>query len=451
MPQPNNVLLGTAIDPKPTRVVLMLPMWFFQLYLTMTVLVFAFGPWPWPVPTPPLLYLFLIYAQVALWLGYKFGLRADKGGYYSRIKLDALIKISLTISIIWILPNFMLRLGIESLDYSLIVEAIAKGFINPAEMYAARAQAMAEIQKTPFIGYIALLLYPVLWLTVPLAVFYWERLGRNSKLLFIFYVTADILSWVAIGTNKGIAEFFALSFCLIIARKPTILTAFNPARWAKILIIFFVGVTVIFTFFTTSMTGRGKGSIPMEDRASHISADRNNWMLCLLNEDAQGAVAAATSYMGQGYYALGLALNEPFDWSYGVGNSYYLTGLSKIFIGQSDVADRTYPAKTEKFNLDRFVYWHSFYSWIASDLTFPGTIVFVFLIGRLFAMAWIDVLGKQNPFAVAFFALLLIMLFYFPANNQVFAFANTANAFFVILPLWLLTRKRYKLFRSQER
>ena len=56
-------------------------------------------------------------------------------------------------------------------------------------------------------------------------------------------------------------------------------------------------------------------------------------------------------------------------------------------------------------------------------------------------MVWMDTLHRENPFAVVLFALLLIMLYYFPVNNQVLAFYPTAIPFWAFLFLWLNARR----------
>lgn len=439
-----------AVPSLPRRVV-MFPIWFFQFYLSVTVFLFAFGPWPWPVPDPFALYLFLFCAQFALWFGYRTGLNSSQGGYFGRWRIDTLIKISLLMNLVWIVPSFMLRMNIEVLNIAEIIGAIARGFLDPGSNYLARAQAFSELEKTPFFGYISLLISPLLWLLVPLGVVYWSRLNRITRYLFVFFVIADLLSWVAIGTNKGLADFVILLPWLLVAKSPELIANIKPARIFKILIIFLLGFILLFSFFTLGMSGRGHESIPTYNEAARIEIDKENWMVSMLPPEGQGAVATFTSYLVQGYYALSLALEEPFESTYGLGNSYYLTGLAQHFIGKGVISDRTYPAKIEKYGWDRLTQWHSFYTWIASDVSFVGTIVVVFLIGRLFAMVWLDVLRKNNPFAVALFALLIIMLFYFPANNQVLAFSGTANPFFFLLVCWLLTRKRYYVFNTMEK
>jgi|ERR1039457_843869 hypothetical protein len=434
--------------PRLNQRLVMFPMWFFQGYLTITVFIFAFGPWPWPVPDPWLLYSFLFCAQIALWLGYKTGLKYQNGSYFGRFEVVTLVKVSLVLNIIWIIPSFMLRLGIEHLDFDTIMTAIATGFIDPADMYKARIAAQNELESTPFFGYIALLIAPILWLIVPLGVFYWNKLNRLTRVSFVFFVIADLLSWVAIGTNKGIADFVVLMPWLLIARNPELITHIKPANILKFIFITLVGLTLLYSFFIIGMSGRAGGSIPTYMESANIEINKNNWMVSLLPPEGQGAVAATTSYLVQGYYGLSLAIQEPFEFCYGVGNSYYLTGLAKQILGVGNVTDRTYPARIEKYGWDSIKNWHSFYTWIASDFSFPGTIVVVFLIGRLFAMVWMDVIRKVNPFAVALFALLIIMLFYFPANNQVFAFSGTANSFFVLFVCWIITRKRNVILKK---
>jgi hypothetical protein len=91
---------------------------------------------------------------------------------------------------------------------------------------------------------------------------------------------------------------------------------------------------------------------------------------------------------------------------------------------------------------DAFGEWSTIYPWIASDVSFPGTIVVVFLIGRLFALCWLDTLEGENPFAVGMFAQFIIMLSYFNANNQCLSGGEGLSGFVVLLILWLSTRRK---------
>jgi hypothetical protein len=145
----------------------------------------------------------------------------------------------------------------------------------------------------------------------------------------------------------------------------------------------------------------------------------------------------------QGYYGLSLALDEPFVPMFGVGNSMFLYSNAVKITGDSRIANLPYPVRVERSRgWGAYETWISIYPWLASDVSFPGTIVVVFLIGRLFAMTWLDTLRGENPFAVAMLAQLIVMLFYFPANNQMLQAGEALTGFYGVMILWLVTRQR---------
>ena len=438
-------ILSSAGEPWLDRRIVMFPLWFFQAYLAFTVFLFAFGPWPWPVPDPLLLYVFLLLAQWALWLGYKTAAGSRPGGYRGRWTAVRLIKVSLALNIACIIPNFILRMGRRPAGLSDILISVYTGLVNPAANYAARSQALAESAKRGAIEYAVLFLYPALWLLVPLAIVYWNRLKLGHRILIIAFIIVDLLSWVAIGTNKGIADFIMIFSWLLVAANPRVLRLDFRGRALKVLAVSLMMIVLFLGFFAAGQKGRAGGEIPTSDAALAIRLDKENWLVRRLSPKGTGIVAAATSYLGQGYCALSLALKEPFRWSYGAGNSFFLTNLVERFAGQDVVSNRTYPARIEKSGMMRYSHWHTFYTWMASDVSFPGVLVVMFLVGRLFALTWLDVLRKDNPFAPALFALMIIMLFYIPANNQVLGYVGMANAFWVIGIIWALTRKYYYL------
>ncbi len=125
---------------------------------------------------------------------------------------------------------------------------------------------------------------------------------------------------------------------------------------------------------------------------------------------------------------------------FGVGNSLFLTQQAVRITGNRNIALMSYPSRIQQDGWDALGRWSSIYPWIASDVSFPGTIVVVFLIGRFFSMAWFDALSSRNPFAFGMVAQFAIMLFYFPANNQTSQFGEEFTAFWGILIAWLLTR-----------
>jgi len=146
------------------------------------------------------------------------------------------------------------------------------------------------------------------------------------------------------------------------------------------------------------------------------------------------------AYLTQGYYALYLSLDKPFVPSYGVGHSMFLFRQAARLPGMAWIADTPYPVRIEEDGWSAYGLFSSIYPWLASDLTFPGTLLLVFFIGRAFAQSWSDTLLGSNPFAVAMFAQFLIMLYYFSANNQCLQSGESFSAFWGTFVMWRLTR-----------
>jgi len=174
-----------------------------------------------------------------------------------------------------------------------------------------------------------------------------------------------------------------------------------------------------------------------------INVDYGNILVRSLQPGSvRTGIVGLSFYVSHGYYALYLSLQKPFVPMFGVGNSIFLTQQAVRITGNQEIGKLSYPKRIEEDGWDALGLWSSIYPWIASDVSFPGTILVVLLIGRLLALAWSDARSGQNPFAYGMLAQFVIMLLYFPANNQTLQFGEGFTAFWAILVLWLVTRSR---------
>jgi hypothetical protein len=206
-----------------------------------------------------------------------------------------------------------------------------------------------------------------------------------------------------------------------------------------------LGVLTIFLLFFAMFSARTAGSNRRFTEGYVPSTggqlDYASVFLKPFPESARPGVGQLYNYLTQGYYGLSLALRLDFVWTYGLGNSFFLHMVEERFVGSEYARANAYPARIEhEFGYSMTQRWHTIYPWLASDLTFAGTIIFVFLIGMLLAITWFETLAGHNPFAVAMLANLSLMLFYFNANNQVLAFPVQFSATIGTLALWLITR-----------
>lgn len=412
----------------PTRVRL-LPIVFFLSYLISTILLFGFGPWKYPVADPFRLYLFLALAHLALLAGYLSGAFGSPRSYRGRWTAKQLVLWSGIATVALLLPTSRFRTGFWFPD-------VASGLADPARAYGA-SQFVRQIAE-PIVEYVRVLLGPVLILLLPLTVFYWPRIGWKLRALGAAGIAGTVAIFIAMGTNNEIVDTILLVPLLLVAAH---LGGIYASDWRKVVAAVMAAACVLALFlvyfFGVGVSAR-TGSPLAADVFPAASASADYQAV----EHGDRTLIDLDLYLTSGYYALDLCLRVPFVPMYGLGNSMFLTRQAARISGDPGLEDMTYPARIERYGWSAQGLWSSIYPWIASDVSFPGTIVVVFLIGRLFALSWLDTLNAENPFAVALFAQFAIMLFYFPANNQLLQSGEGFTAFWATLFLWWRTRTR---------
>lgn len=426
------------------QAVRLFPILCIQAYISFTVILFAVGPWPWPVSNPYSLYSFLFFAQLSLLLGYLFALSRKPTMYTGRWTWYQLFNASLILNFIWVLPNFAIRLGLTSIDFSEIFSKLLFGLTDPGSAYVERLALEKDMDNTgSLIAYLTIIVNTFLLMLMPIGLVFWKFLAPWKRWLLLLWVALDICTWIASGTNKGLADLLILASIYFFVRNPQLIAKFNAVRILFFSFILAIGVYVFLVFFSLGMESRpGSASQTGADYTIGIQYDVSNFILKTLPENVHGGVASFSSYLTQGYYGLSLSLDKPFVWSYGLGHSYYLPSWYKKIDSTSDIAMLSYPGRVSADDgWGYFDRWHSIYPWLASDITFPGVVVAMFFLGMLFAKVWLDILWCKNPIAVVLFSMLLILFFYVPANNQIFAFPASAIAFFVLFSWWTFTRR----------
>lgn len=414
----------------------LLPIIFFITYLNFTVFLFAFGPWPYPVTDGTKLYIFLSFAHLALLGGYLSAAFRKPQGYYGHWSVQRLVTLSLIVNLLSFFPTSAFLTGRAIPNIRGAVGNLGQAYVNSRRL---------REEGTPVIMYLRMFMGPFLAMLLPLTIFYWKKLKPAIRRWAVIAILGDVAIYLAMGTNAGIARFVLLTPWLFLAGHLSGRQRLNWLRKGHLLVGSIILLALFFLFFTSAMSTRGSSLLAHYFPAIRTYADIDNLMVRYLPPDVQNGVLGLTSYVTHGYYALYLSLDEPFVPMFGVGNSMFLYRQATRITGIHTIMDLPYPVRIEKYGWNAYGLWSTIYSWIASDVSFPGTILVVFLIGRLFALSWLDTLRGSNPFAVAVLAQFLIMLFYFPANNQLLQSGEGFAAFWGILVLWLATRARIRL------
>ncbi|MBY6052631.1 hypothetical protein [Cytobacillus firmus] len=438
-----------------------IPMIIVQIYLTIILILFNFGPWPWPVDNLIQLNFYLILSQMMLFVGYLLSIksklfilnisRTNKSKLILNISNNNIrfIKFLFVITVLLYIPTFILRIGIDSFNISVIFLEIKNGIINPGEQYLDKINSQGSTEVSMINTIISAIYAPFYWLLVPLSLVNWKRLTYFLKLGLIFLILLEILSWVSIGTNKGIFDtVFILTFSLIIKvyldnydgdfnKK---YSNSNSKKKFNIFIFFGLFLLLAITYMYNAISSR-TGSISNYNAAANITVDFNSPIMSIVPSFLEDIVIMLSSYLTQGYYGLSLAMNEGFTSTYGFGNSWFLLNVYEQITGDETLVYKTYPFKIVESGWDPFINWHSIYTWLASDYSFIGVLILMTIIGYLFGEVWKSLLIQRNIFSFALFILFMIMFMYFPANNQIFAFIQTFSAFWVLFILWILSTR----------
>jgi hypothetical protein len=157
-------------------------------------------------------------------------------------------------------------------------------------------------------------------------------------------------------------------------------------------------------------------------------------------------------YANVGYYGLSHCFDLPFVWTHGIGNSFALMGYADQYLGIQDVIYDTYPLRAEAATgWPSMMLWETIFPWLASDLTYPGVLVFCLLLGRFYATVWKESLGFRNPLSIVAFCYVNIMLLFFQCNNQLFQTRESTLATLTLLGTWLLFHRRFNVVPAASR
>lgn len=284
-------------------------------------------------------------------------------------------------------------------------------------------------------------------ITLILSFYYWERIGKKNRMRFvIFIVLLFMVNMLAYGTQKFMGDIVIYFIVVIAIKKIEFFKTINKKY------LLFAGLVVIGTilFFGYVQAERYAmlGVTPENFRVRSDGSqyyDTNHIIFRLFGERyGLGLAAILTSYLSAGYYGLSLTLQLPFQWTYGIGNSYFMSKLVSTIFGIENMYDRTYLSRMgEVFGRNGLRSWNTIFPWLASDFTFAGTILIFFFVGYIWQTSWLEVLRYKNPVSLVLFATISLGLVYVPANNQLFNGIDSYIATVCVLLFWIFNHKKY--------
>ncbi|WP_146451901.1 hypothetical protein [Bythopirellula polymerisocia] len=336
--------------------------------------------------------------------------------------------------------------------------SITEAITNPGAAYAARAERLNNRESAPLVSIVRALLGPIFGLFVPLGVIHLKGKRDAWKTLWRIGLLSLLVESILVGAAKGLFDLALVLPWLLWLRFHTgsstesqhstrTQARVNRRRnWSFAQKVLLVSITLsallagilYFGYSRQSRYELSGGSYPL-------------WTTCwskdlygvTLPESVEYPVYMLSRYWTQGYLGLSECLELPFEWSFGIGHSTFLMRYAGILSSNPNYfLNKSYPYRLEsETGYSVAHYWHTIYPWLASDLSFPGSILGIAVLAYLLGRAWKDAMWGQNPFAAGFLGQILLLFYYIPANNVRLMFSEEAIAFWGLLFLWKITSR----------
>lgn len=423
-----------------------LPIFIVEAYLIFTLTVFVAGPVDYFVEDPLLFWGFILTYHLSLIVGYYFGIASGPVVCHSRKKREAGKSAIYWVLVISAIIAFFIGHKNISMSDTLIpydlVDNLMLGLTDNHEVYAKKISRLGDFSGDKVLNTVYLFFGYSRIVLVSFMVYEWNSFGLLKKVTLLVVSVLPVLSGVAVGTNKPLFDFafiFSISLVIYFLGNYYQEGEFKLKSRAGFLLFSVIAFLGAVSFFGFAMQSRG-GSADYIVGTSPLGHIRIND--AYLPVDDLSLVASTwvwlSSYLVQGYYGFSQSLLADFTWTYGVGNSQFLSRQVEWIFGV-DPLRGAFPHKISQI-WDESAQWHSWYSHLASDFHFPGVAIFFVLFGFYFARVWRSYCDSNNVFAAYLLPLFGIAFIFAPANNQVFGFLETMSAFFLLSLFWVRSK-----------
>lgn len=328
----------------------------------------------------------------------------------------------------------------------LVIENISKsGFqlsLNIGEIYR-NSHRKEEDLDVSRIGQIVVIFSPIRILSMCLGAYVFMQSTFIRRLLILanlfLYIFYEVF---CLGTQKGVGNVLIISLISIFLY---FLQVGRAKQFYRYSLIFFLVFLAFFIFSQSSRADTFGGGL---DASVFINIDPDNIFYKIFGKNLGNGLIIFIFYLTHGYHGLGYCLQLPFEWTHFYGSSFALSSYLEQYFGFPSLVDNTYPLRMQaQFNWPGLMFWPTAFAWLASDFTFPGVVVLMFFLGRLFCICFKEVYLYANPISLAILSYLTIMIIYLPSNNQIF---QTRESFFGIVTLfsfWLIKHKKYNYLK----
>jgi len=382
------------------------------IFLIVTEILYFVGPIKYPNGNLLLLIFYFFILNSALYLGFLRGIAKSKTSY---CKVSAsLVHILLIVGLFLNIYYLKVLWATHGLSFSF--SNLLFALVNPGSAY--KGESLETVNVNIITGF---LLTPFRWACIPIGICRWKKLNSFYKSILLLTVCIYIVSWLGIGTRKGLMDLILIIFFLSIAANPLIQE--DPKSRRKLFVLSIAVIALFLFFFLYSNLSRA-GLSNSSELSDLLKQEYRSFYVKRCSPELLSSLSEITIYLCQGYEALSIALAEIGILPITFGGFSMQTWLYlDRFFGYNPIPGTYMYALETRYGIDMYENWHSIYLWLANDFTFIGVPIVVFLIGYYFARVWKDSIHGNNPWSFPVLAYMIIMVFYFFANNQVLSFS----------------------------
>jgi len=405
-----------------------IPIAILMIWLLSTIFLFEFGPYSYPVKNRNLLYFYLGGIHLALFMGYIKGSKARMLDHIRKYRVKEILKFFMIGSGLFVLVN--LPYLISSIPN--IFSVIHGNAFTIRNVYLVAGGQWKD--------YISMFLYFFNNTFLILTIYYWESTNFLVHCFFIIDFILNLLSSIVVAARAGIfGALVLIAFSLI--------AAYFSGNLKKSIGRFLLVFSLLLAFFLVysnfiSVTRTSTGTFIAQNPIPGAELNKDSALFRVIPKFAQPLGFTGIVYFSHGYYGLSLCLEKPFiGIAFGAGESMFLTrNIARLF-NWDHIYYLSYPFRLQLEDGFSASAWVTAYPWIASDVTFIGSIFVLYVLGYLLALAWKDVSIRHSPFGVVAFVTLSTVIIFLPMSSTTQDGPGFVN-FYMVLIVWWVMRSR---------
>ncbi len=317
--------------------------------------------------------------------------------------------------------------------HDLISHGIGSWDLSLGENYTSYYNAELSINSRW--GQLYVLSSPLKFFLLSYCLLIFHSLKPLTKVLYFVFLVVTILFSLTQGKNVGIAYVLAMivSSYLLVCIMQKMVKQFR--RNTLLAVVLFAAFFIINTSLRIDAYGG-------EYDASVL--DHDNIIIRIFGVKFGSGILRLCGYFSHGYGGLNYCLQLPFEWTHGYGGAMGIDSYVTQYLHLPSEIPNTYPGRMEvAFGRSGLLSWPTVFPWWASDITFPGVVALMFIIGRFVCILLKESLIFGNTLSSVLFSYFSILLVCLPLNNQLLQTRGNFIATFILLLLWILFHKRF--------